>query len=104
MLYLVVGEVEVAQGLGHVGEGAVGHHLELVVAQVQRLQLRVAEGITGKRSEPETRRNWKSVEMFCVPVLGLKPILLAYSADITNLEMERKGKPTDSNKPTTQKI
>ena len=43
MLYLVVGEVEVAQGLGHVGEGAVGHHLKLVVAQVQCLQLRVAK-------------------------------------------------------------
>ena len=55
MLYLVVGEVEVAQGLGHIREGAVWHHLELVVAQVQRLQLRVAEGITGKRSESETR-------------------------------------------------
>ncbi len=43
MLYLVVREVEVAQGLGHVREGAVGHHLKLVVAQVQRLQLRVAK-------------------------------------------------------------
>ena len=93
MLYLVVGEVEVAQGLGHIREGAMGHHLELVVAQVQRLQLRVAEGITGKGSESETRRNWKSVEMnmLRVPGLGLKPILLALSADITNLELERKG-------------
>ena len=94
MLYLVVGEVEVAQGFGHIREGAMGHHLELVVAQVQCLQLRVAEGITGKGSESETRRrNWKSVEMniLRVPVLGLKPILLAFSADITNLELERKG-------------
>ena len=57
MLNLVVGEVKVAQRLGHVGEGAVGHHLELVVAQVQRLQLRIAEGVTGKRSEPETGRS-----------------------------------------------
>ena len=31
--------------------------------------------------------------MFGVPVLGLKPILLAYSADITNLEMEREKEP-----------
>ena len=74
MLDLIVGEIEVAQRLGHVGEGAVGHHLELVVAQVQRLQLRVAEGITGKGSEPETGRNGTynfcvgyEMNMFCVP-------------------------------------
>ena len=59
MLYLVVGEVEVAQGLGHVGEGAVGHHLKLVVAQVESLQLRVAKGITGKRSQPGTQKSCK---------------------------------------------
>lgn len=74
MLDLIVGEVEVAQRLGHVGEGAVGHHLELVMAQVQRLQLRVAEGITGKGSEPETGRIGTynfcvgyEMNMFCVP-------------------------------------
>ena len=71
MLDLIVGEVEVAQRLGHVGEGAVGHHLELVMAQVQRLQLRVAEGIAGKGSEPETGRigtyNGYEMNMFCVP-------------------------------------
>ena len=34
--------------------------------------------------------------------LELKPILLAFSADITNLR--RKENPTNSNKPTKQKI
>ena len=52
MLNLVVGEVEVAQRRGHGGEGAVGHHLELVVAEVESLQLAVPEGVAGQRAEP----------------------------------------------------
>ena len=67
------------------------------MAQVQALQPSVAEGIAWKGSESENRsRNFFYVgkmNMFGVPVLGLKPILLAYSADITNLEMEREKEP-----------
>ena len=43
MLDLVVRKVEISQGVRDVCHGAVGHHLELVVAQVQGLQLGVAE-------------------------------------------------------------
>ena len=53
VLDLVVGQVQVPQGLGHVSQSTVGHHLELVVIQVQRLQLRVSERVAWQRPQPE---------------------------------------------------
>ena len=53
VLDLVVGEVQVPQGLGHVSQSTVGHHLELVVTQVQGLQLGVTERVTWQRPQPE---------------------------------------------------
>ena len=53
VLDLVVGEVQVPQGLGHVRQRPVGHHLELVVTQVQRLKLGVSERVAWQRPQPE---------------------------------------------------
>ena len=52
VLDLIVGQVQVSQWLGDVRQSRVGHHLELVVAEVESLQLAVPEGVAGQRAEP----------------------------------------------------
>ena len=54
VLDLVVREIEIAQGVGYIRHGTVGHHLELIVAQVQFLQLAVTEGVAWQGAEPGT--------------------------------------------------